>query len=135
MITVSCRFYHSFKIIRVPEHIIPFCVPPQPVQFLRSGRGGEIDVPYICCLDGGVPEAYELWALAEDRVHEVHPYARVELLSDLREDTFHNHFFNARQLQLLFLGCRAVNTSVGFLNVVVQLRKFEVVLLLGLKTS
>ena len=77
MITVSCRFAHIFKIMRVPQPIIPFRVPPQPVQDLISGRGGEINVPYIHCIDGRVPEACELWALAEDGVREVHPYARV----------------------------------------------------------
>ena len=65
MITVSCIFAHSFKIMRIPQPDIPFVVPPHPVQALRSGRGGEIDVPYIRCLDGQVPEAFELWDLTE----------------------------------------------------------------------
>ena len=103
--------------MRLLQPIIPFRAPPQPVQVLCSGRGGEIDVPYIRCLDGRVPEAYELWALSEDGVYEVHLYARVELLSDFREDNFHTHFFNARRFQIPFLGRRAVNESVKFLDV------------------
>ena len=62
-------------------------------------------------------EVYKLWAIAEDGVHEVHLYARVELLSNFMEDTFHTHFFNARQLQIPFLGCISVNMSVEFLDV------------------
>ena len=65
-----------------------------------------------------MPEAYELWALTEDGVREVHLYSGFILLSDFREDTFHTHFFNARRFQIPFLVCRAVNKSVGFLNVV-----------------
>ena len=68
MITVSCRFAHSFKIMRITQPIIPFRSPPQPVQFLCSGRGGKIDVLYIRSIDGQVPKTYELWPLAEDGV-------------------------------------------------------------------
>ena len=66
MIAVSCCFDHNLKIICVSQPIIPFVVPPQPVQFLCSGRGGEIDVPYIRSIDGRVPEAFELWDLSEE---------------------------------------------------------------------
>ena len=96
MITVSYCFDHGFKIMRTPQPAIPFVVPPHLVQALRSGRGGKIDVPYIRCLDGRVPKDFEHWALAEDKVREVHPSARVKLLENFREDTFHTHFFNAR---------------------------------------
>ena len=103
--------------MHIPQPIIPLCVHPQPVQDICSGRGGKINVPYICCLNGRVPEAYELWALAEDRVSEVHPYARVEILSNFMEDTFHTHFFNTRRFQIPFLGRRSANMSVEFLDV------------------
>ena len=68
MITVSYRFAHSFKIMRIPQPIIPFRASSQPVTVLRYGSGDEIEVPYIRCLNGRVPECYELWALAEDGV-------------------------------------------------------------------
>ena len=100
----------------IPQSAILFVVPLQPVQALRSGRGGKIDVPYIRCLNGRVPEDFELWALAEDGVFEVQPSARVKLLDDFREDTFHTHFFNARRFQIPFLGRRSVNTSAEFLD-------------------
>ena len=103
--------------MRVPQPIIPFRAPPQPVQVLRSGRGGKINVPYIRCLDGRVPEAYELWALADNGVWKVHLYTRIDLLYDFKEDIFHTHLFNARRFQIPFLGCRAVNESVEFLDV------------------
>ena len=116
MITVSCCLSHSFKIMRIPQPVIPFRVPLQPVQALRSGRGGEIDVPYIRCLGGRVPAAHELCALAEGGVRAVHLSSRVRLLDYFREDIFHAHFFNSRRFQIPFLGRRSVNMSVGFLN-------------------
>ena len=112
IITESCRFAHSFKIICIPQPIIPFRAPPQLLTVLRSGSGDKIEVPYIRCLNGRVPECYDLWALAEDGVREVHPYTRVRLLSEFREDTFHTHFFNSRRFQIPFLGRRAVKKSV-----------------------
>ena len=103
--------------MHITQPVIPFHVPLQPVQYFCSGRGGQINVPYIRCLDGRVTEANELWDLSEDGVREFHLYARVELLDDFREDNFHTHFFNARQFQIPFLGRRSVNMSVDFLDV------------------
>ena len=74
--------------MRVPQPIIPFRAPTQPVQVLRSGRGGKIEVTYIRCLNGPVPETYELWDIAEEGVREVQPSARVRLLENFREDIF-----------------------------------------------
>ena len=70
IITVSCRFSHSFKIMRIPQPIIPVRAPPQPVTVLQSGSADVIEVPYIRCLNGQVPEAFELRALADDGVRE-----------------------------------------------------------------
>ena len=118
MITVSCRFAHSFKIMRIPHPIIPVRAPSQPVPVLWSGSADVIEVPYIRFLDGRVPKAFELFALADDGVCEVHPYARIKLRSEFREFTFQNFFFNARQFQIPFLGSRALNDSVEFIGVV-----------------
>ena len=118
MITVSCRFAHGFKIMRIPQPIIPFHAHPQPVTVLRSVSTDAIKVPYICCLNGRVPEAFELWALADDGVREVRPYARVKLRSEFREDTLQTFFCTALQFQIPFLGRRALNNSVEFLDVV-----------------
>ena len=75
MIMVSCRFAHSFKIMRIPHLIIPVRAPLQPVTVIRSGSAVALEVPYILCLNGRVPEAFEVWDLAEDGVREVHSYA------------------------------------------------------------
>ena len=56
-----------------PQTIIPFRAPPQKVTVLCFGSTDMLEVPYIRCLEIQVPECYELWALAEDRVREVHP--------------------------------------------------------------
>ena len=104
--------------MRIPQTIIPVLAPPQPVTVLRSGSADVIEVPYIRCLNGWMPEAFELWDLADDGVCKVHPCARVKLCSEFREDTFQNFFFNAKQLQIHFLGHRALNDSVKFLDVV-----------------
>ena len=118
MITVNCRFAHIFKIMRIPQTIIPVRAPSQPVTVLWSGRADALEVQYIRCLNGRLPEAFEVWALAEDGVRKVHPYARVKLLSKFRKYTFHTHFFNARRFQIPLLGRRALNMSVNFLDVV-----------------
>ena len=94
MITVSCRFDHIFKIMLIPQPIIPVCTPPQPVTVLRYGSADVIEVAYIRCLHGRVPKAFELWDLTEDGVREVLPYARVKRRSEFREDTFQTFFFN-----------------------------------------
>ena len=96
MIKVSFLFADSFKIMRISLRIIPVRSSLQPVTVLRSGSADLIEVPYIRCLNGRVPEAFELWALADDGFHEVHSYARVKLQSEFREDTFQNFFFNSR---------------------------------------
>ena len=102
--------------MRIPQPSTPYVVPLHPVQALRSGRGGEIDVPYIHFLDGRVPEAFEPSDLAEDGVREVHLSARVKLLDYFIGETFHTHFFNAYYLQIPFLGRKSVNMSVKFLD-------------------
>ena len=118
MIAVSYSFTHSFKSMLIPQPIIPFPAPPQPVTVLCFGSADRIEVPYIRYLNGRVPEAFELWALVDDGVCEVHPYSRVKLLSEFREDIFHTFFFNAQRFQIHFLGRRVVNDSVEFLDVV-----------------
>ena len=66
--------------MRIPNPIIPFRAPPKPVTVLRSGSSDVTEVPYIRCLNCRMPEAFELWDLADNGVREVHSYARVNLL-------------------------------------------------------
>ena len=85
---VSCCFPHSFKITLIPQTIIPVRSPSQPVTVLWSGSADMPKVLYIRCLNGQVPEDFEIWALADYGVHEVQLYARVKLRSEFRKDTF-----------------------------------------------
>ena len=84
--------------MRIPQPGWTGFILPRPAQALRSGRGGEIDIVYIRCIDGREPEAFELWAFAEDRFREVHPFARVQISDDFTEGTFYSQFFNAGQI-------------------------------------
>ena len=45
-------------------------------------------VRYIVCLNGRVPERYEVWRLNRDGVREVYPTARVKLFTLFDENTF-----------------------------------------------
>ena len=110
LIVSKACVYPSLSFISVPL--------PQPVTVLHSGSGDKIKVLYIRCLDGRVPECYQLWALTEDGVHEGHLYARVRLLSNFRENTFHTHLFNLQRFQIPLLGRRSMKDSVKFLDVV-----------------
>ena len=86
----------KLKIICIPQPGIPEVVPPRPVQILRSGRGGEVDVMYTCCIEGQEPEVFELWDFSEDGICQVHPYARVPNSDNFVRENFYSHFFNAR---------------------------------------
>ena len=90
---------------------------PRPAQALRSGRGGKIEIAYIRCLHSMEPEDFERWAFAEDRIREVHPFARVQISDNFTLDTFHSHFFNAQQIQIPFLGPKSVNGIFLWLDV------------------
>ena len=74
--------------MHIPQTIIPVRASLQPVTVLLYGSADALEVLYIRCLNGRVSEAFEVWALAEDGVREVHPYARVKLWSEFREDNF-----------------------------------------------
>ena len=90
--------------MRIPQPGIPEVIPPRPVQVLRSGRGGKIEVAYIRCIDGREPVAFELWDFTEDGIHEVHPYIWIQISDDFTEDTFYSQIFNARQIRIPFFG-------------------------------
>ena len=52
--------------------------PGSPDPVLVSYAGSDAAAPsvsYIVCLDGRVPERYEVWRLNLHRVREVHPTA------------------------------------------------------------
>ena len=93
MITVFCRFAHSFKIMCIPQPVCFEVVPTRTGQIFISGRGGEGNVWFNCCIEGQEPEIYELWTFS-DGICKVHPYARVKISNDFIGETFHTHFFN-----------------------------------------
>ena len=117
MIAVSCRFAHSFNIMRMRHPIVPVRAPPDPVRVLHSGSDDNIkQVTYIVCLNGWLPEMYELCDLNAQGVCEVHPFARVQIFDDFREDTFKTFFFNSRRCRIPFIGQRSLNNSVKFIR-------------------
>ena len=106
--------------MRIPQPVCSEVVPPRNVQTFRSGRGGEVDVIFTRCVEGQEPEIFELWAFAEDGICEVHPYSRVQISNNFIGENFHNHFFNAQEVQevqIPFLGRRSVNGNVQWIDV------------------
>ena len=91
--------------------------PPRTVQRPSSSRGSEGEVFLFLCIKEQEPDIYELWNFADDRIREVHPFARVQISNDFIEETFHTHFFNASAVQINFLGRRSVNENVQWLDV------------------
>ena len=64
MFAINYLFAYSFNIMTMRHPIVPGRAPPDPVRFLYSGIDDTIEqVPYILCLNGRVPEMYELWSL------------------------------------------------------------------------
>ena len=99
--------------------IVPGRAPPDTARVIYSAINDTIEqVPYIICLNGWVPEMYELWSLNAQGVREVHPFARVELFDDFREDTFKTFFFSLRRCRITFVGWRSLNNSVEFIGFV-----------------
>ena len=61
MFAVSYLFAYGFNIMRMRHPIVPVCAPPDPIRVRYYGSGDTIEqVPYIVCLNGRVPEMYEL---------------------------------------------------------------------------
>ena len=81
--------------MRISQPGISEVVPLRTVQRLSSGRGGKVDVMYTRCIESWEPEVFETWDFAEDRIHEVHPYARVQISDDFVRETFYTQFLNA----------------------------------------
>ena len=118
MFAISYRFSYSFNIVMRMRHpIVPVRGLPDPVWVFYYVSDNTIDlVSYIVCLHRWVPERYELWSLNASGVCEVHPFARVRLLDDFREDTFKTFFFNSRRYRIPFIGQRSLNGSVEFIR-------------------
>ena len=88
-----------------------------PVLVSYSGSDAATPaVSYIVCLNGQVPERYEVWRLNRDGVCEVHPTARVKLFTLFAENTFRSAFKDIRGFRVPFVGRQSVNGSVEFLH-------------------
>ena len=135
MITVCCRFDHSFKTMTRREPVVFEVFPPRTVQRISSGRGGKGNVWFTRCIKGREPEIYELWTFDEDGIREVHPFVWVQISDDFTGETFHTHFSMQEQFEFLswaaYPSTEVFNGSI-FLN---HLVKLELLPRLGLKTS
>ena len=89
------------------------------VQFkdLALVEGAKAIFGLLVAPEGRDPEIYELWTFADDGIFEVNPYARVRISDNFIGDTFHTHFFNAREVRIPFFGCKYVSRSVQWLDV------------------
>ena len=75
--------------------------PPDPILVRYPGSGAAASsLAYIVCLHGYVPE---LWSLNAQGVREVHPFARVRLFDDFKEDTFRTTFYNSQRCRIPFI--------------------------------
>ena len=135
LITVCCRFAHSFKIMCIPQPACFEVVPSCTVERLSSGRGGEVDVWFTRCIKGREPKIYELLTFAEDGIREVRPYAQVQISDNFIGDIFTPTFSMHKKSELLswvaYLSTE-VSNGLMFLN---HLVKLELLLWLGLETS
>ena len=74
--------------MRTPHPGWTSVILPHLAQALLSGRGKKIEIAYIYCINGREPEAFELWAFAEDGIRDVHLFARVQISDDTPRTIF-----------------------------------------------
>ena len=69
--------------------------PPDPVLVRYAGSDAAASsVSYIVCINGRVPERYEVWSLNGHRVREVHLTARVKLFDLFDKYNFRSTFYD-----------------------------------------
>ena len=73
-------------------------------------------VSYIVCINGRVPERYEVWCLNGHRVFDVHLTARVKLFTLFDENTFWSTFYDSRRCRVPFIGRKGLSGSVEFIR-------------------
>ena len=89
---------------------------PDPVLVSYTGSDAAApSVSYIVCLNGWVPERYEVWRLNRDGVREVHPTAWVKLFTLFDENTSRRTFYDSWRFRVPFIGCNGLNGSVEFI--------------------
>ena len=73
-------------------------------------------VSYIVCINGRVPEIYEVWCLNGHGVCEVHLTARVKLLDLFHENNFWCTLYDLQRCRVPFIGRKGLNGSVEFIR-------------------
>ena len=97
--------------------------PPDPVLVRYAGSDAAAPlVSYILCINGRVPERYEVWCLNRHRVREVHLTARVKIFTLFDENTFRSTFYDSRRFRVSFIGRKGLNVSVGLSAIRTSLR-------------
>ena len=74
---------------------------------LVSYAGSDAAAPSVCysvCLNGRVPERYEVWRLNRHGVREVHLTDRVKLFTLFDENTFQSTFYDSQRFRVPFIG-------------------------------
>ena len=96
---------------------------PDPVLVSYAGSDAAApSVSYIVCINGRVPERYEVWCLNRHGVREVHLTARVKLFTLFDENTFRSTFYYSRRCCVPFIGRKGLNGSVKFIAIWTSLR-------------
>ena len=88
---------------------------PVPVSYAGSDAAAP-SVSYIVCINGRVPERYEVWCLNRHRVREVNLTAQVKLFTLFDENTFRSTFYDSRRCRVPFIGRKGLNGSVEFIS-------------------
>ena len=70
------------------SNVAEFGLPDPVFVWYPGSDAAASSIKYIVCLNGRVPERYEVWSLNAQEVREVHPIARVKLLMPLRKILF-----------------------------------------------
>ena len=91
-----------------------------PDLVLVSDAGSDVAAPsvsYIVCINGRVPERYEVWCLNGQEVCEVHLTAQVKLFTLFYENTFRIIFYDLQRCRVPFIGrkdLKNINEKVWF---------------------
>ena len=90
---------------------------PDPVLVFYAGSDAAApSVSYIVCINGRVPERYEVWCLNGHGFREVHLTDRVKLFTLFDENTFRSTFYDSQRCRVTFIGCKGLNGSVEFIR-------------------
>ena len=85
---------------------------PDPVLVRYVGSDAAApSVSYIVCINGWVPERYEVWCINRHIVCEVNLTAQVKLFTLFDENTFRSTFYDSRRCRVSFIGRKVSSLS------------------------